>query len=329
MSFSGEEVKILDILNENGIKSLWHFTDIKNLPYIRKLDGLRSKEYLEKNDYWKKNVIFSGGDDISHDLDRRLGNWDKISLNFKSQTPIAYIRKRERYLIFIEIKPEIAAYKDVYFTDCNAARTRNSQKRGKGLKGLNYVNFSMISHPSEPWNQDWQKYVQAEVLVPHNIPLSMFKAIHFISNASMEYGELLWRGRCDLFCVNSETFYDIYSGERGKIQFPYIKEVLISTRKVSKEKIHAIKSSDSYLLEGEPFWVIVYLYAVTGTGISISISDIRKRNIKRAHDVVKREFDGIFCHQFVAPRDQRGLEVKVYIDKILWVHRRIRCMEMR
>lgn len=328
MSFSQDQSKILEILRKNGINSLWHFTDIKNLPHIRELGGLRSKEYLERKGYWGRNILFPGGDNISQNIDRKLGNWDKISLNFKPYTPLTYIKKREKHLAFIEIDPEVAACENVYFADCNAARTRNKQKRGKGMKGLSYVRFDIISGPPELRNQDWHKYVQAEVLVPHHIPISMFKAIHFISNASREYGESLWTKRCDLFCVNPETFYDINRQGKGSIQFPYVKEVFISTKEVSKEKIHRIRTNAYYIVQGKPFWVIVYLYAIPGSRVSISISSIgavRERKEEEAEKII----DGIFYQQFITPKSSRGLDVKVYIDKILWSQRRIHCKEMR
>jgi hypothetical protein len=325
MSVSEEKAEILEILRKNRIESLWHFTDIRNLPNILKLGGLRSKEYLEENRCWGKNFLFPGGDRISHNLDRKLKNWNKISLNFKPNTPLAYIKKREKHLVFIEINPRIATFEGVYFTDCNATRTRNKQRREEGIKGLNYVNFDMINSPSKPWDQDWEKYVQAEVLVPHHVPIDMFRAVHFISNASKEYGEFLCRKKCDFFCVKPEAFYDYYSYNRGSIQFPYLKEIFISTKNVPKEKVYAIKSNDPCIVGGELFWVIVHLHAIAGTRVSISIESIRKKREKE----IKSDTDGIWWKGFTAPKGLRVLEVKVYIDTILWAHRVVRCMEMR
>ncbi|KYK38905.1 MAG: hypothetical protein HXS46_19845 [Theionarchaea archaeon] len=107
-----------------------------------------------------------------------------------------------------------------------------------------------------------------------------------------------------------------------------MKEVFISTREVSKEKIHGIKTNSPYLVQGEPFWVIVYLYAIPGSRVSISISSLgtmRKRKEEEAEKII----DGIFYQQFITPEGLRGLDVEVYIDKILWSHRRIHWIEMR
>ena len=65
---SSVSAKILKIFEENNISSLWHFTDIRNLPLIKELSGLRSKEFLENNGYLG-NVI-CGGNELSHQLDK-------------------------------------------------------------------------------------------------------------------------------------------------------------------------------------------------------------------------------------------------------------------
>jgi len=59
-----EQVQILKLLKTNNINSLWHFTDIRNLPLIQKLGGLRSKKFLEDNSLLGK--IVTGGDTLSH-----------------------------------------------------------------------------------------------------------------------------------------------------------------------------------------------------------------------------------------------------------------------
>lgn len=325
MSFFEEQKEILGMLERNMIASLWHFTDIRNLPNIKKLDGLRSKEYLEQNKQWGGRDLFPGGDALSHNLDRNLGNWEKISLNFMPHTPIAYKKKREKHLVFIEIDAGVAAFPNVYFTDCNAARTKNKQLREKGMVGLTNVNFSIINGPAEPWNKNWLKYVQAEILVPHHIPLSKIKAIHFISNASKEYGEILWGERCNLFCISPGVFYDYYRKDKGALQFSYVKEVFISTRAIPKSRVYAIRTNAPHVVQGRPFWVIVHLHTTAGARVSISIDALRTRKDGEA----LKDFDGIFCSQFTVTKNVKWLEVKVYIDSILWALQRVRCEEMK
>jgi len=77
--------------------------------------------------------IDSGGDALSHSLDLRNDNWDKVSLSLTPYLPMAYHRKREQHLCYFVLRPEIVALAGVVFTDTNAAR--NDHKRGEGLQG--------------------------------------------------------------------------------------------------------------------------------------------------------------------------------------------------
>lgn len=216
---SAEE--ILEMLKKNNIYSLWHFTDIGNLGYIKKLNGLRSKEFLQ-NKVGLKNII-CGGDELSHRLDKKWGNCDKIHLSFTPYTPMAYNTKKEKdpifgekELVFIEIDIIVATFDDVYFTDSNA--TSNDHKRKKGIEGLRNVKFEYINMNPNPNDPNWKKYVQAEVLVPNHIPLDYFKRIHFKNEASLRLGESLWEGYHPPFVVNSKIFLLIEKYKENKIR---------------------------------------------------------------------------------------------------------------
>ena len=47
------------------------------------------------------STLITGGNPLSHSLDRYHGNWDKVSLNFTPYTPMAYHRKRAQHLCFL------------------------------------------------------------------------------------------------------------------------------------------------------------------------------------------------------------------------------------
>ena len=309
--------QILECLRKNGINSLWHFTDIRHLTLIRKLKGLRSKEYLEENEYL--NLINPGGNEISHELDRLLGNWDKISLNFTPHTPMAYYKKREKHLVFIEIEPQIALKEGVYFTDCNATRCRNGQMREEGIAGLMNVRFDIINGLPKPWDQNWQKYVQAETLVPHYIPIDSFKAIHFIGVASKQYGELLWGQKSTLFSINDKTFADIVHPSNWTVQFSYIKNVLISNNEITKLNVNNIKSSDSFIRRGKPFWVILHLFANAGSEVRVKIKQIMREEII-PFDTTN---DWMAWMTFIAPQEVNYIEIVITIDKVVWSEHKI------
>src|SRR5260370_5286930 len=120
-----EASKILARLGIEKIEALYHFTNVENLPSILDIGGVLSKKMLEKIGRWPPPR--PGGAGPSHDLDRRKGNWNRVSLSLTPHTPMAYWRKREMHLCFIVVKIEVAAWKDIMFTDTNAAS--NAQKR--------------------------------------------------------------------------------------------------------------------------------------------------------------------------------------------------------
>lgn len=258
-----EAQQILEILKKHNIKSLWHFTDIRHLPLIKKLDGLRSKEFLEKNGYWDK--IYPGGNEDSHRLDRELGNWDKISLNFTPHTPMAYHKKKEKHLVFIEIDISVAIFEGVYFTDCNATRLRNGQKREKGIRGLSNIRFEYIHSRPKPYDQDWVKFVQAEILVPDNIPLAYFKKIYFISAASLQLGKYLWGEDSHFFSINPKVFSD-YDDTRGWVVLnPYVENVMITCQKITKDNVNNNQDETEIVTREKDFWIKISLFAIAGT----------------------------------------------------------------
>ncbi len=308
MEYSKEKDEIINYLKKNGINSLWHFTDIRNIEYIEKFGGLRSKEFLEQKDLI--DSIFCGGNSLSHDLDKGLGNWNKISLNFTPHTPMAYHKKRETHLIFIEIDLEVASFQDVYFTNCNATRIINGQKRDKGLRGLKHVNFSIINGPAKPWDPDWKKFVQAEILVPNFIPTDYFKTIYFISEASMELSEKYFKEKKYLLKIEKSIFED-----SGSIQFSYVNNLYISLDKITEENVSQVSESVSYLQYGKEFWVIVDLFSNSGLLWSINLTGNYFN--KKEENIFEKENSWFWFPNFVCP-DEKYLNIEVYCEDILW-----------
>lgn len=318
--FSRERYEILKFLEKNKIHSLWHFTDIRNLPLIYELQGIRSKKYLEENGYLDR--VYCGGNELSHNLDKSLGNWDKISLNFTPHTPMAYRKKREAHLVFLEIDIEVATFEDAIFTDCNATRIRNCQLREKGFEGLKNVKFDIINGLPNPGDQKWKKYVQAEVLVPDFIPLTRIKAVHFISHASKQYGEFLI-GKNRKFHINKKTFADIYYN-KWTVQFPYLQKVLVSNNEITEENYNEIKSSDTFIIGGEPFWIFVDLYAVAGTKALVIVKDAGEKSER----TFKETSEWLWWPKFRIPKASKYyVELEVFLDDICWLKRRIEVRE--
>src|SRR5712691_9430438 len=75
---------ILARLKREGMVALYHFTSVENLPGICQMQALCSKGTL-KSESGTLPVV-TGGNPLSHSLDRYRGNWDKVSLNLTPST---------------------------------------------------------------------------------------------------------------------------------------------------------------------------------------------------------------------------------------------------
>lgn len=176
-----------------GVVFLYHFTSLDNLPGIRHLSALCSKQTLADNGHWP---VQSGGTRRSQQLDIRNDNWDKVSLSFTPHTPMSFHRKAKHNsgdkICFFVIDPTIATLEGVEFSDTNAVSTRRIQL--PGWLGLMTVNFRMVLAMQKKritWRR-WKRDVQAEVLVPDHVPLSCVKEIAFETDADLELGRQKW-----------------------------------------------------------------------------------------------------------------------------------------
>lgn len=250
---------ILARLKQEGITALYHFSSVENLPGICQMDALCSKQVLEEQGLL--STLTTGGNTLSHSLDRNRGNWDKVSLSFTPYTPMAYNRKKEQHLCFFLINPEVAAWSDVSFTDCNA--TKNDHRRGQGLVGLNNVQFNVIR--AVPFSVDgWFQYVQAEVLIPVSIPLAYVTEVGFVSNASMNYSEYLCKSFSHPnFAVNTQLFTK--SVREPAINFAYVKEFWLAGLEIEADVVY-LKKKNEFSKSIDSFIKIVRQgYALTGT----------------------------------------------------------------
>ncbi len=239
ISFHPEAKKIKEILDKYKIQKLYHFTSIDNLSIIAKCGGLWSKEKLEKAGILSN--VKTGGSEESLTFDKEFGNWNKIHLYFCHQTPMAYYKQQEgEHLCYILIDPVVALWDSVFFTDTNAARKQDGHKQKQGFEGIKLVDFETIRNILNGiWNSDklkWKLNVQAEVLVPNEIPLNYIKSIVFISEASKKEGEQLWGGNPHLtFEVDENLFH------RG---FPYVKDAILTSKEVNKDNVNSESFED-------------------------------------------------------------------------------------
>ena len=75
------------VLVSNSIRYLYHFTDIRNIPSIKRHGGLFSWYYCKNNNI---SIPCQGGDYDSRELDKKYGLQDYVRLSFCDDHPMAY-----------------------------------------------------------------------------------------------------------------------------------------------------------------------------------------------------------------------------------------------
>ena len=163
------------VLEDNKIDCFYHFTERSNLYNIKKEGGLFSWNFLKKNNI---DSIF-GGDEFSHQLDRRYGLEDYARLSFCEKHPMMFYALKEGRIkdpVILEIDIEVAFLKGTLFSDMNANKT--GHKRGGGIEGLKNVKFDVVKDNFFNLADSDRAYYQAEILVKTKIPIGYIRNIN-------------------------------------------------------------------------------------------------------------------------------------------------------
>jgi hypothetical protein len=239
--YSPDAKAVASRLAQEGITALYHFTSIENLPKIAESQALCSKAVLEKTGKWPPPE--PGGNEISFIQDRHNDNWDKVPFNFRTCTPMAWGVRQAKHLCFFVVGPQVATWDSVVFTDTNAAKALGNQRRAIGTAGLDLINFDVFRSDPRPADRDgWHRPIQAEVLIPGQVPLADVKEVAFVSEASLNEGVRLW-GRLPRppFRVEPGLFAD-YPGQRTlAFNFPFLQKVVLTSDMVSPENAEAAR----------------------------------------------------------------------------------------
>ena len=163
-NFKDDKDEIQRILSNNGIEYLYHFTSRLNLEPIRNHGGLYSWKYCEKN-----HIVIPepGGDQQSRALDSIHGLEDYVRLSFCDDHPMAY-RLRDKDLVLLKIKKDVAWFKGTQFSDINAAAM--DHHHGGKVADLQRVDFRAVKKHFVSRSDDDFHAHQAEVLVKTFIP---------------------------------------------------------------------------------------------------------------------------------------------------------------
>jgi hypothetical protein len=163
-------IAYLDLLLDNNIRKLYHFTDRSNIAMIKKMGGLYSWDYMERKGF---NIPKPGGDQLSRMLDQRYGLHNFVRTSFCSNHPMMYVAKNQGRIdnpIVLEIDPAIVTLKTTLFSNMNATKT--GHHKGDSLSDLKKVKFDVCTQRNHFNLSDEDKpYYQAEVMVLEFIPV--------------------------------------------------------------------------------------------------------------------------------------------------------------
>ena len=165
-----------DLLKQNGIRILYHFTDRANIKSIIENNGLYSWKACEQ-----KGITISkpGGSDTSRSLDSYRGLENYVRLSFTRDHPMMYVAKKEGRIsdpVILEIDLLVVNRYGTLYADRNA--TKNGVIIKEGYEGAKNIHFQTVKR-TDYFNIDpaEKEFYQAEVLVKGMVPISCIKNI--------------------------------------------------------------------------------------------------------------------------------------------------------
>ena len=166
------------ILDQQGIKKLYHFTDRDNLESIIKNGGLYSWMDCERKGI---KIAKPGGGSMSRQLDSGRNLEDYVRVSFTTQHPMMYVAMKDGRIsnpVILEIDPEIIYWKETCYSNMNATIHRIKPNIGESLSDFQQIHFQSVKvHKHFDLPEEEQPYFQAEVLVKNFIPLEYIKNI--------------------------------------------------------------------------------------------------------------------------------------------------------
>lgn len=159
-----------NIIEEKGVKKLYHFTDRDNLESIIKNGGLYSWADCDE-----KGIAIAkpGGEGLSRSLDARGGLQHYVRVGFVKKHPMMYAAMNEQRIsnpVILEIDPEVIWWQDSLY--CNKNVTRNDASYGSSVEHLKQIHFdTVLKNRYFDLAEEEKPFYKAEVMVKNFIPL--------------------------------------------------------------------------------------------------------------------------------------------------------------
>jgi chemotaxis protein histidine kinase CheA len=165
------------VLQQNGITTLYHFTDRANIKSIKENGGLYSWHYCDRKGI---KIPYQGGGALSRDLDMRYNLQDYVRASFTRNHPMRFVAENEGRIqnaVNLEISLEVCYFQETRFANMNATKTGHSQ--GENLVNLQNIHFGTVKQPNHfDLDESEKPYFQAEVLVKTWIPIEYITNIN-------------------------------------------------------------------------------------------------------------------------------------------------------
>ena len=100
--------------------NLYHFTDRRNIPSIKRHGGLLSWSYCEKH---KIDIPNPGGGNLSRKLDEMRNLQDYVRLSFTTEHPMMYVAMKDERIsnpVILRIDPSVVYLQHTMYADMNA-----------------------------------------------------------------------------------------------------------------------------------------------------------------------------------------------------------------
>ena len=164
--------QVKQVLVENRVKHLYHFTDRVNIPSIKKNGGLISWNYSNREGI---DILRPGSGWDARVEARRYGLSNYISLSFCEDHPMKFKAKQEGRIqdpVLLKISLDVCFFNLTMFTDMNAADSRSSRKNNlEFISNLRFDLFPENYFLIKDMGGHEYKYYQAEILVDTILPI--------------------------------------------------------------------------------------------------------------------------------------------------------------
>ncbi|GHT78596.1 hypothetical protein FACS189464_2320 [Bacteroidia bacterium] len=158
------------VLHDNNITTLYHFTDRANIKSIKRHGGLYSWQYCDNNGI---KISQTGGNPLSRGLDTKYDLQNYVRVSFIKAHPMMFVaekRGRIQNPVILTISLDVCNFAQTRFADMNA--TKKEHRQGENLEDLNRIHFNTVKLPNHfGLDKSEKPYFQAELLVNTWIPI--------------------------------------------------------------------------------------------------------------------------------------------------------------